>query len=71
MTPCNDITEAQGARVDFDYYVNEVEKLVNGLSRFNCIRVTASKSCEPYLTNPWIWCCAIYRMGPLRALGTQ
>jgi len=32
VTPCNDITEAQGARVDFDYYVNEVEKLVNGLS---------------------------------------
>ena len=32
VTPCNDITEAQGARVDYDYYVQEVEKLVNGLS---------------------------------------
>lgn len=32
VTPCNDITEARGARVDFDWYVQEVEKLVNGLS---------------------------------------
>ena len=32
VTPCNDITEAQGAQIDFDYYVQEVEKLVNGLS---------------------------------------
>jgi len=32
VTPCNDITEAQGVEVDFDYYVQEVEKLVNGLS---------------------------------------
>ena len=32
VTPCNDISEARGARVDFDYYVQEVEKLVNGLS---------------------------------------
>ena len=28
---CNDISDAQGARVDFDYYVQEVEKLVMGL----------------------------------------
>lgn len=32
VTPCNDVSEARGARVDYDYYVNEVEKLVNGLS---------------------------------------
>ena len=32
VTPCNDVSEARGARVDFDYYVQEVEKLVNGLS---------------------------------------
>ena len=32
VTPCNDITEARGVEVDFDYYVQEVEKLVNGLS---------------------------------------
>jgi len=32
VTPCNNLSEAQGARVDYDYYVQEVEKLVNGLS---------------------------------------
>ena len=32
VTPCNDVSEARGARVDFDYYVQEVEKLVNGMS---------------------------------------
>ena len=32
VTPCNDVSEARGARVDFDWYVQEVEKLVNGLS---------------------------------------
>jgi hypothetical protein len=32
VTPCNDITEARGVRVDYSYYVNEVEKLVNGMS---------------------------------------
>lgn len=32
MTPCNDITEARGAKIDFDYYVREVEKLVLGMS---------------------------------------
>ena len=32
VTPCNDITESQGVEIDFDYYVQEVEKLVNGLS---------------------------------------
>jgi len=32
VTPCNDVSEARGAVVDFDYYVQEVEKLVNGLS---------------------------------------
>ena len=31
-TPCNNITEARGVEVDFDWYVGEVEKLVNGLS---------------------------------------
>ena len=32
VTPCNDITEARWVEVDYSYYVNEVEKLVNGLS---------------------------------------
>ena len=32
VTPCNDISEARGVEVDFDWYVQEVEKLVNGLS---------------------------------------
>ena len=32
VTPCNDVSEARGAQIDFDYYVQEVEKLVNGLS---------------------------------------
>ena len=32
VTPCNDVSEARGVEVDFDYYVQEVEKLVNGLS---------------------------------------
>ena len=32
VTPCNDITEARGAKIDFDYYVREVEKLVLGMS---------------------------------------
>lgn len=32
VTPCNDVSEARGAQIDYDYYVNEVEKLVNGLS---------------------------------------
>ena len=27
VTPCSDVSEARGARVDYDYYVNEVEKL--------------------------------------------
>jgi len=32
MTPCNDIAEARGAKIDFDYYVRETEKLVLGMS---------------------------------------
>jgi len=32
VTPCNNLSEARGARIDFSWYVNEVEKLVNGLS---------------------------------------
>ena len=32
VTPCNNLSEARGARVNFDYYTQEVEKLVNGLS---------------------------------------
>ena len=32
VTPCNDIREARVVQIDFDYYVQEVEKLVNGLS---------------------------------------
>ena len=32
VTPCNNITEARGAKIDFDYYVREVEKLVLGMS---------------------------------------
>jgi len=33
MTPEHpDITEARGAKIDFDYYVREVEKLVLGMS---------------------------------------
>jgi len=32
VTPCNDIVESWDAKIDFDYYVQEVEKLVNGLS---------------------------------------
>ena len=32
VTPCNDLSEARGVEIDFDYYVQEVEKLVNGLS---------------------------------------
>ena len=32
VTPCNNLSEARGVEIDFDYYVQEVEKLVNGLS---------------------------------------
>jgi len=32
VTPCNNITEARGAKIDFDYYVRETEKLVLGMS---------------------------------------
>ena len=32
VTPCNDLSEARGVEIDFDWYVQEVEKLVNGLS---------------------------------------
>lgn len=32
VTVCNDVREATGAQVDFDYYIREVEKLTNGLS---------------------------------------
>lgn len=32
VTVCNDVREATGAQVDFDYYIREVEKLCNGLS---------------------------------------
>lgn len=32
VTPCNDLSEARGARVDFDWYVAEVEKLCLGLA---------------------------------------
>lgn len=32
VTECNDIEASWNAEVDWDYYVNEVEKLVNGLS---------------------------------------
>jgi hypothetical protein len=32
VTPCNDIKDARGAQIDFDYYVQEVEKLVLGMS---------------------------------------
>jgi len=32
VTPCSDVSEARGARVDYDYYVNEVEKLCLGLA---------------------------------------
>ena len=32
VTPCNDISHARGAKIDFDYYVRETEKLVLGMS---------------------------------------
>lgn len=32
VTPCNDIKDAGESVIDFDWYVQEVEKLVNGLS---------------------------------------
>lgn len=32
VTICNDVRDAEGVVPDFDYYIREVEKLVNGLS---------------------------------------
>ena len=32
VTICNDAREVAGAEIEFDYYIREVEKLVNGLA---------------------------------------
>jgi hypothetical protein len=32
VTPCNDIAQARGAEIDFDFYVREIEKITNCLS---------------------------------------
>jgi hypothetical protein len=32
VTICNDVREVAGAEIEFDYYIREVEKLVNGLA---------------------------------------
>jgi len=32
VTPCNDIKDARGAQIDFDYYVQEIEKITLGMT---------------------------------------
>jgi hypothetical protein len=32
VQPCNDIRDAKDVKIDYDYYIKEIEKLVLGLA---------------------------------------